>query len=216
MAARRFAAGGTMWCLSPRWPEHARHVAVEFVHPVIMGKRALPAVSIAGADPVVQLRSVARPGDMLVAIGTTDDVVVGEALRRAPAWGLSTVWIGCGAVPARGAADHQLWVDDDTGAAPFDGRLVLQYHLLWELTHVCFEHAGLLRPDPSECADDVCITCSDEGRVAEIVSVDDAGYDALVRTARGMEHIDVSLVGPVTRDDLVLVHAGAAIATIDS
>ena len=39
--ARRFAAGATMWCLAPAWPEHARHVAVEFVHPVIMGKRAL-------------------------------------------------------------------------------------------------------------------------------------------------------------------------------
>jgi hydrogenase maturation factor len=29
-----------------------------------------------------------------------------------------------------------------------------------------------------------------------------------------MEHIDVSLVGPVVRDDLVLVHAGAAIAVL--
>ena len=44
--ARRFAAGATMWCLAPAWPEHARHVAVEFVHPVIVGKRALPAVSV--------------------------------------------------------------------------------------------------------------------------------------------------------------------------
>ena len=34
------------------WPEHARHVAVEFVHPVIMGKRALPAVAVADDDPV--------------------------------------------------------------------------------------------------------------------------------------------------------------------
>nr|MDQ3293690.1 hydrogenase assembly protein HupF [Actinomycetota bacterium] len=41
--ARRFAAGGTLWCWSPGSPEHARHVAVEFVHPVIVGTRALPA-----------------------------------------------------------------------------------------------------------------------------------------------------------------------------
>ena len=203
-----------MWCLAPRWPEHARHVAVEFVHPVIMGKRALPAVSIVVADPVAQLRAVAKPGDVLLAISMADEPVAGEALRRAPAWGLNTVWIGCGAAPEAGAADHVLWVDDDTGAAPFDGRLVMQYHLLWELTHVCFEHAGLLRPDTDECADDVCITCSDEGRVAEIVSVDDAGHDAVARTARGIEHIDVSLVGPVARDDLVLVHAGAAISLV--
>ena len=48
--ARRFAAGATMWCLAPAWPEHARHLAVEFVHPVIVGTRALPAVSVEGAD----------------------------------------------------------------------------------------------------------------------------------------------------------------------
>jgi hypothetical protein len=214
--ARRFAAGGSMWCLAPRWPEHARHVAVEFVHPVIMGKRALPAVSIVGAEPIAQLRAVAKTGDVLVAIGAADDDVVLEAMRRAPAWGLASVWIGAGLRPAAGSADHLLWVDDDTGTAPFDGRLVILYHLLWELTHVCFEHPGLLTDGGADCTDDVCITCSDEGRVAEVVAVDNDGYDALVRTSRGMEHIDVSLVGPVVRDDLVLVHAGAAIALVSA
>ena len=55
--ARRFASGATMWCVAPEWPEHARHVAVEFVHPVIVGKRALPAVAIEGRDPVAALRT---------------------------------------------------------------------------------------------------------------------------------------------------------------
>ena len=211
-SARRFAAGGCAWCLAPRQPEHARHLAVEFVHPVIMGKRALPAVSIAGPVPIDQLRAVARPGDLLFAVGGADDAILGEAMRRAPAWGLTTVWIGSGPAPADRSADHVLWVDDDGDSAPFDGRLVRLYHLLWELTHVCFEHAGLLT-DPDACADDVCITCGDEGVVAEIVTVDALG-DATVRTARGIEHIDVSLVGPVAPADLVLVHAGAAIATV--
>ena len=53
---RRFAEGATMWCVAPLWAEHARHIAVEFVHPVIVGKRALPAVSIDAADPVGALR----------------------------------------------------------------------------------------------------------------------------------------------------------------
>ena len=48
--ARRFADGATMWCVAPTWPSHGRHVAVEFVHPVIVGKRALPAVSVDGAE----------------------------------------------------------------------------------------------------------------------------------------------------------------------
>ena len=65
--ARRFADGATMWCVAPAWPSHARHVAVEFVHPVIVGTRALPAVSLergdggrAGARPVPSRRRPAR------------------------------------------------------------------------------------------------------------------------------------------------------------
>ena len=71
--ARRFAAGATMWCVSPRWPAHGRHVAVEFVHPVIVGKRALPAVHVDGGDLVGAVRLLARPGDVILAIGPADD-----------------------------------------------------------------------------------------------------------------------------------------------
>ena len=77
--ARRFAAGATMWCVAPAWPEHARHVAVEFVHPVIMGKRALPAVSVDDPDPVAALRATVRAGDILVAVSPADDAVVQSA-----------------------------------------------------------------------------------------------------------------------------------------
>ena len=43
--AERFARGGRLLALgrSPAARSDARHVAVEFVHPVIVGKRALPA-----------------------------------------------------------------------------------------------------------------------------------------------------------------------------
>src|SRR4051794_41268721 len=57
--ARRFAAGATMWCWSPDHPEQAQHVAVEFVHPVIVGKRALPAVAVGGG--VDRLRPLVAP-----------------------------------------------------------------------------------------------------------------------------------------------------------
>ena len=51
-------------------------------------------------------------------------------------------------------------------------RFVRLYHMLWELCHVCFEHPGLLKaPAAEECTDEVCITCSDEGRLAEVVTV---------------------------------------------
>jgi hypothetical protein len=39
--ARRFASGATLWCVAPQWPAHGRHVAAEFVHPVIVGDAAI-------------------------------------------------------------------------------------------------------------------------------------------------------------------------------
>ena len=48
--AERFAAGGRLIAAgaSASARSDARHVAVEFVHPVIVGKRALPAIGLAG------------------------------------------------------------------------------------------------------------------------------------------------------------------------
>ena len=48
--AERFARGGRLIAFgrSPAARSDARHVAVEFVHPVIVGKRALPALGLTG------------------------------------------------------------------------------------------------------------------------------------------------------------------------
>ena len=215
--ARSFDTGATLWVVSPQWEPHAHHVAVEFVHPVIMGKRALPAVALVGADPVAQARVAVRPGDVVVAVASAADRVVLDLMCRAPAWGVKTLWIGFGDRPVEGAADHVLWVDSDDPMMPATGRFVLMYHLLWELTHVCFEHSGLLRADTPECTDDVCVTCSDEGRLAEVVEAPtDLFEPALVRTAIGEEEVDVTLVGEVRPGDLVIVHAGSALTRLDA
>ena len=151
--ARRFARGATLWCVAPGWEPHAHHMAVEFVHPVIVGKRALPAFALTGSDLVPRARVAARPGDILIAVAAargaepSDEVVV-DLMRRAPALGATSAWIGSGPRPAAGAADHVLWIADEDPMAPVTGRFVLLYHLLWELTHVCFEYPGLLRPEP--------------------------------------------------------------------
>jgi hydrogenase maturation factor len=208
--ARRFSAGATMWCASPKWSFHAHHVAVEFVHPVIVGKRALPAVTVPpAADLVATLRASVVPGDIVLVLADAGDARVADAMRRGAAWGVETVWIGAGDVrPQPGAANHVIWLDTDQPLEASE-RFVRIYHLLWELTHVCFEHPGLLKPEP-ECTEEVCITCSDEGRPAEVVSVE--GDEALVRTPDGQERIDVSLIDAPAPGDLVLIHAGFAIA----
>lgn len=215
--ARRFHAGASLWCVAPQWEPHAHHVAVEFVHPAIVGKRALPAFALTGPDVVAQARVSVRAGDLVVAVAGADDDAVADLMQRTPAWGARTLWIGSGSRPSRGAADHVLWIDDDHPLAPATGRFVLMYHLLWELTHVCFEHPGLLAEPVAECTDEVCITCSDEGRLAEVIEPPDGPFgEALVRTATGEERIDVTLAGPVEAGDLVLVHAGAALTRVDA
>jgi hypothetical protein len=205
--ARRFAAGGTLWCWSPGSPEHAQHVAVEFVHPVVVGTRALPAVAVAVDDAAAVLRPLARAGDALLVVAAAD-APVASTVRRAEAWGLTTMWMGAGPRPLMATADHVLWMSDDR-AAWHDGGVVLGYHVLWELTHVCFEHPGLL-VEVDEPA--VCITCSDEGRLGEVVHA--VADDATVRTATGVETVSTALVGQVQAGDLVLVHAGTAITVV--
>jgi len=61
--AERFARGGRL--LATGDVSDARHVAVEFVHPVIVGKRALPALAVTPE----QLALLAEPDDMVIAFG---------------------------------------------------------------------------------------------------------------------------------------------------
>jgi D-sedoheptulose 7-phosphate isomerase len=134
--AERFARSGRLLALgrTPAARSDARHVAVEFVHPVIVGKRALPAIGLAaeGGDPTAQLTLLAEPEDVVIAFGAEP-----EALALARDRGCLTIaFVG----------DAAEW----TFVPPTDDPLVAQelvetlYHVLWELVHVFFEHRGLL------------------------------------------------------------------------
>ena len=61
--AERFARGGRLFATGD--PSDARHVAVEFVHPVIVGKRALPALAVTARE----LELLAEPDDMVIPFG---------------------------------------------------------------------------------------------------------------------------------------------------
>jgi D-sedoheptulose 7-phosphate isomerase len=141
----------------------AQHVAVEFVHPVIVGKRALPAIALTtdvatvtgvaereGVDAIFahQIGLVASPADIALGIcadGESPSVLAG--LRTASALGLLTIALtGDGGRPEASVhADHVLTV------ASTDPRVVKEmqvttYHILWELVHVFFEQPGVLDP----------------------------------------------------------------------
>jgi D-sedoheptulose 7-phosphate isomerase len=143
----------------------AQHVVVEFVHPVIVGKRALPAISLTndpatltgiarsdGFDAVfaAQLRLLASPEDIALGISVDGRCVnVREALREARAMGLLTVALtgGDGGDVARdGVAEHVL-VACSVDPCVVKEVHVTTYHILWELVHVFFEQPGLLGPD---------------------------------------------------------------------
>jgi hydrogenase maturation factor len=212
--ARRFAAGGTLWCLAPAGEPHAQHIAAEFVHPVIAGKKALPAVALTGPGLVSTVRVSAQPGDLVIAVAAADNPAVRSVMRRAPAWGVTTLWIGSGARPTAGAADHVLWLGGPDPRTPATDGFAQLCHLLWELTHACFEHPELLTQAAEQCTDEVCITCGDEGRLGEVIALEHDSQ-ALVRTATGAESISTMLVDPVETDDLLLIHAGMAISKLD-
>jgi D-sedoheptulose 7-phosphate isomerase len=131
--AERFARGGRLVAFgsSAADASDVRHVAVEFVHPVIVGKRALPALGIACADAGLLL----RPDDVAMAFGAGAEVAA--AVRAARSAGCLTVAF------AEVGADEELPVP--TGDAfVAQEQVETTYHVLWELVHVFFEHRGLL------------------------------------------------------------------------
>ena len=202
--------------MAPQWPAHARHVAVEFVHPVIVGKRALPAVSIDEPGAAESVRLLSHAGDLLLCIGNAADPVVRDLITRANAWGLTSLWLGTGPRPGRvggdAVADHVVWLEGvEQAHATRSGDLVLLYHLLWELSHIVFEHPGLLTQ--AQCPDEVCVTCSDEGRVAEVRAVLADGRAEVVAGGQA-EQIDGRLIDGLRPGDLVLVHAGTAVTSL--
>src|SRR5579859_244159 len=142
----------------------AQHVAVEFVHPVIVGKRAFPAISLTSDAATVtgvaaregmasvfshQIGYLAEPSD--IALGIAPDPAspsVLGGLRAARRSGMLTIALAGGsgdAIAADGCADHLLTAGSD------DPRIIKEihvttYHVLWELVHVFFEQPGVLGP----------------------------------------------------------------------
>src|SRR5205085_7638137 len=123
--AERFEAGGRLIATgaSPSARSDARHVAVEFVHPVIVGKRALPAIGLAGeGGPVAdQLALVAEPGDIVMAF---DPEAPGLALAGER---------GCLTIAYTRAAPAA-WTFAPPGEDPYVQQEIVEtlYHLLWE------------------------------------------------------------------------------------
>jgi D-sedoheptulose 7-phosphate isomerase len=135
--SERFLRGGRLIAFG-RGPyaTDAQHVSVEFVHPVIVGKRALPALDLS-LDFGPWLDALVQPDDMIMGFGPPNgDAEVTAALRRAEARGAMTF-----ALPGAEGwyAVHGMTAD------PFMHQELIEilYHTLWETVHVFFEHREL-------------------------------------------------------------------------
>jgi D-sedoheptulose 7-phosphate isomerase len=132
--SRRFLAGGRLLAFGngPATTD-AQHVSVEFVHPVIVGKRALPALDL-GHDFEARLPVVLHPQDMVMGFAIPErDEAVERALGVAKERGALTFAL------AGESADYPFDLPDRD---PFVCQEVFEvlYHMLWETVHVYFEH----------------------------------------------------------------------------
>ncbi len=135
--SERFLRGGRLLAFG-RGPyaTDAQHVSVEFVHPVIVGKRALPALDLSVLFRP-WLEAILRPEDIVMGFGPPEgDPEVWATLQEAQRQGAMTF-----ALPGiEGSYAAEAATED-----PFMHQEMIEilYHTLWETVHVFFEHREL-------------------------------------------------------------------------
>jgi D-sedoheptulose 7-phosphate isomerase len=144
----------------------AQHIAVEFMHPITVGRRALPATCLAGdmamvtavANDVGFAEVFAR---QVIALGNAGDVLWGlstsgnsenllHAFETARRRGLVTIGFAGGAGgsmaemhAAEGLPEHCLVVPTASIHRIQETHVAL-YHILWDLVHEYLQHRTLL------------------------------------------------------------------------
>jgi D-sedoheptulose 7-phosphate isomerase len=160
--ARRFSQGGRLIAFgNGAQATDAQHVSVEFVHPVIVGKRALPAIALTNDSATMsglvakgnidmlfvhQIHVLARAQDIAMGFSLVgNDANVLEALKLAKRMDLLTLCLTGG----DGGLSKETKFDYDFVIPSHDPFVIQEthetlYHVLWELVHIFFEHEGLL------------------------------------------------------------------------
>lgn len=187
--ADRFSQGGRLLAFGRGvYATDAQHVSVEFIHPVIVGKRALPAMDLSLLfGPWME--AIVRPADMAMGFGPPGgDPMVEDALAAAALRGAMTFALpgtrGDYAVPC-------------LSSQPFFHQEMMEilYHTLWETVHVFLEHrrlesgagdAGFLYPFLGD-AEDTALDLTEEVAQSILMKVSD---DAILREQVSAEESD--------------------------
>lgn len=164
--AERFRCGGRLLVAGDESQRSdVSHVIVEFLHPVVVGKRALPALTlgdISTGAAAARLLVVSRRNDMLLLLtGETLDARACALLQQAHTAGLLTMvlsgdiaWSAPQRTMSHGAASYGVETQGDQVridhlfAVPSGDPFIVQethellYHVLWELVHVFIDHGA--------------------------------------------------------------------------
>src|ERR1700678_2599687 len=135
--SERFLRGGRLLAFgSGPYATDAQHVSVEFVHPVIVGKRALPALDLSVLFRP-WLEAILRPEDIVMGFGPPEgDPEVWATLQQAhPQDAMTFALPGIEGSYAVGAATNDSFMHQE--------MIEILYHTLWETVHVFFEHREL-------------------------------------------------------------------------
>lgn len=180
--AERFARDGRLVAFGsgPVGRSDARHVAVEFVHPVIVGKRALPALALAseGGPLAAQVALEVESDDVAIAFGTDRETIAATHSARAR---------GCLTIAFADGSGAEWEFVAPTGADRFVRQEIAEtlYHVLWELVHVFLDNRGLL-----------------EGRTAR--PVHDSGASSFLYPFLGEQEHDLEAIVADVRESVLM------------
>jgi D-sedoheptulose 7-phosphate isomerase len=143
----------------------AQHIAVEFMHPVIVGRKALPAICLTNDMAMVtavandvgfadifnrQIIALGQAGDALIGIstsGNSDNLV--HAFECARRMKIATIGFAGNEggrmleMAAAGLLDHCLIVPTSSIHRTQETHVTL-YHIMWDMVHTFMQHRSLV------------------------------------------------------------------------
>ncbi len=153
--AKRFASGGRLYVMGNGGSAtDAQHISVEFFHPIIEKRKALPAIALTTDQALLtaiandrdfakifadQLRVLARPGDMVLAVSTSGKSPnLVQGLEVAGELGVLTIaFTGKDGGRLPDLAEY-CFVVPSFSIHRIQETHVTLYHILWDLVHVAF------------------------------------------------------------------------------
>jgi D-sedoheptulose 7-phosphate isomerase len=143
----------------------AEHIAVEFMHPITVGRKALPAIALTNDMAMVtavsndvgfrdafsrQVIALATEGDILLALSTSGNSEnLTNAIETARRLGLLTIGFAGGdggrmaEMCARGQLDFCLTVPTPSIHRIQETHVIL-YHAMWDMVHEFLQHRALV------------------------------------------------------------------------